>query len=434
MYRSKIPARQIQTANDGRKQQQRRKQHRLHNIFGNSEIVILFRDQHRQRVGRSIALCRGKIFYHADKGKTVAVQEHKTVTHGFNAKRFRRNIAEAFLRIGHQGRSRIQGITALRGQQAGEAAEVGGLVITRGKEGLIDGETTHSIDRAVCPDHGDRQQNRLFRGSRQGDKVSGAAGIGNRGGSLYGMLRVIGELPNMEFLRPLPMRHDIVCFAHAGNAPEQQQVIGHAPRVCPLHVEAAAGICRIPVAHGAFQDDEPAGAVRLPDVLTQRLEHGLLQPLHCVCASVESGKLRGLPLHDGAHVLGQMHAHDGDIAPHRLHVRLKGLHAEAQRGAQLLLRAFELIKEEQPGDKRRRQNKAQRDHIDRKALFHGAPYIIKFRKCVSRHAPYPPGNVFICRSSTAAPMSPRPERRHPRRLRRGRAAPAAAAAERRTGR
>ena len=276
MYRSKIPARQIQTANDGRKQQQRRKQHRLHNIFGNSEIVILFRDQHRQRVGRSIALCRGKIFYHADKGKTVAVQGHKTVTHGFNGECFRRNIAEAFLRIGHQGRSRIQGITALRGQQAGEAAEVGGLVIARGKVGLIDGEAAHSIDRAVCPDHGDRQQNRLFRGSRQGDKVSGAAGIGNRGGSLYGMLRVIGELPNMEFLRPLPMRHDIVCFAHAGNAPEQQQVIGHTPRVCPLHVEAAADIRCIPVAHGALQDNERAGAVRLPDILAQRLQHSVL--------------------------------------------------------------------------------------------------------------------------------------------------------------
>ena len=83
MHRSEIPTRQIQTANDGRKHQQRRKQHRLHNIFGNSEIVILLRDQHRQRVGRSIALCCGKAFHHADKRKTVAVQGHKAVTHHF---------------------------------------------------------------------------------------------------------------------------------------------------------------------------------------------------------------------------------------------------------------------------------------------------------------------------------------------------------------
>ena len=74
IHRSEIPARQIQTANDGAEQQQRRKQHRLHNIFGNSDIVILFRDQHGQRVGRPIALCRGKAFHHADKRKTVAVQ------------------------------------------------------------------------------------------------------------------------------------------------------------------------------------------------------------------------------------------------------------------------------------------------------------------------------------------------------------------------
>ena len=276
MHRSKIPARQIQTANDGAEQQQRRKQHRLHHIFGNSEIVIFFRDQHRQRVGRPIALCRGKAFHHADKRKTVAVQGHQTAAHGFNGESFGRNIAEAFLRIGHQGRSRVQGVAALRGQQAGKVAEIGGLVIVRGKEELVDGETTHSIDRAVCPDHGDRQQNRLFRGSRQGDKVCGAAGIGNRGGSLHGMLRVIGELPNMEFLRPLPVRHDIVRFAHAGDAPEQQQVIGHAPRVCPLHIEAAAGIRCIPVTHGALQNDERAGAVRLSDVLAQRLQHGVL--------------------------------------------------------------------------------------------------------------------------------------------------------------
>ena len=72
------------------------------------------------------------------------------------------------------------------------------------------------------------------------------------------------------------MRHDIVCFAHAGNAPEQQQVIGHTPRVCPLHVEAAADIRCIPVAHGALQDNERAGAVRLPDILAQRLQHGVL--------------------------------------------------------------------------------------------------------------------------------------------------------------
>ena len=80
----------------------------------------------------------------------------------------------------------------------------------------------------------------------------------------------------MEFLRPLPVRHDIVCFAHAGDAPEQQQVIGHAPRVCPLHIETAAGIRCIPVTHGALQNNERAGAVRLPDILAQRLQHGVL--------------------------------------------------------------------------------------------------------------------------------------------------------------
>ena len=80
----------------------------------------------------------------------------------------------------------------------------------------------------------------------------------------------------MEFLGPLPVRHDIVRFAHAGDAPEQQQVIGHAPRVCPLHIKAAAGIRCIPVAHGAFQDDKRAGAVRLPDILAQRLQHSVL--------------------------------------------------------------------------------------------------------------------------------------------------------------
>ena len=95
-------------------------------------------------------------------------------------------------------------------------------------------------------------------------------------GRCFKLVGKAGKISRTKFLRPLPMRHDIVCFAHAGDAPEQQQVIGHAPRVCPLHVEAAAGIRRIPVAHGAFQDDEPAGAVRLPDILAQRLQHSVL--------------------------------------------------------------------------------------------------------------------------------------------------------------
>ena len=300
-----------------------------------------------------------------------------------------------------------------------------------GEIGLVYLKAAQPVHRAVGSQHGHGQQHRTLRGTGQGQQTCRPAAAVNGRRCRIQMPGKLGKLGQLKFLRPLPVRHHAVTAPDVRHAAVEQQIAGNARRIAPLNVQAAAELL---AAEGGVEHHERAGAVRLPDVLTQRLEHGLLQPLHCVRAAVESGKLRGLPLHDGAHVLGQMHSHDGDIAPHRLHVRLKGLHAEAQRGAQLLLRAFELIKEEQPGDKRRRQNKAQRDHIDRKALFHGAPYIIKFRKCVSRHAPYPPGNVFICRSSTAAPMSPRPERRHPRRLRRGRAAPAAAAAERRTGR
>ena len=198
------------------------------------------------------------------------------------------------------------------------------------------------------------------------------------------MLRVIGELPNMEFLGPLPVRHDVVRFAHAGNAPEQQQVIGHAPRVCPLHIEAAAGIRCIPVAHGAFQDDKRAGAVRLPDILAQRLQHSVLYRFGRLHIPVQILKGDALllqrVLQQRGHILGKKDAHNGDIVPQGFHIVLKDLHLKIQRLFDLGLGTAQPAKQGESRIKRRDQQHRQHDHVADELMPHGAPRVFQIRQ------------------------------------------------------
>ena len=188
----------------------------------------------------------------------------------------------------------------------------------------------------------------------------------------------------MEFLSPLPVRHDIVRFAHAGDAPEQQQVIGHAPRVCPLHIEAAAGVCRIPAAHGALQNDEPAGAVRLPDILAQRLQHGVLYRFGRLHIPVQPLKgdalLLQCILQQRGHILGKKDTHSGDIVPKGFHIVLKDLHLEIQRLFDLGLGTAQAAKQGESRTKHRDQHHRQHDHVADELMPHGAPGVFQIRR------------------------------------------------------
>ena len=162
------------------------------------------------------------------------------------------------------------------------------------------------------------------------------------------------------------------------HAPVEQQIAGGMLGVAALRIKSAEGIRRSIGVERDAQQHEAAGAIRLPHILAQRLQHGLLQGTHGVYISVEGGKVRSLLLNDGCHILREMDAHDRDIPPQGLHIRGEGLHAEVQGRDHPLPRAFELVEEEQARDQGRRQKDGQGDHIEGQPLLHGAPDAMQF--------------------------------------------------------
>ena len=94
------------------------------------------------------------------------------------------------------------------------------------------------------------------------------------------------------------------------HAPVEQQIAGGMLGVAALRIKSAEGIRRSIGVERDAQQHEAAGAIRLPHILAQRLQHGLLQGTHGVYISVEGGKVRSLLLNDGCHILREMHAHD----------------------------------------------------------------------------------------------------------------------------
>ena len=138
------------------------------------------------------------------------------------------------------------------------------------------------------------------------------------------------------------------------HAPVEQQIAGGMLGVAALRIKSAEGIRRSIGVERDAQQHEAAGAIRLPHILAQRLQHGLLQGTHGVYISVEGGKVRSLLLNDGCHILREMDAHDRDIPPQGVHIRAKGPHLEGQSLLRFSPWAFELPKQKQ-GDQQHRQ-------------------------------------------------------------------------------
>ena len=120
------------------------------------------------------------------------------------------------------------------------------------------------------------------------------------------------------------------------HAPVEQQIAGGMLGVAALRIKSAEGIRRSIGVERDAQQHEAAGAIRLPHILAQRLQHGLLQGTHGVYISVEGGKVRSLLLNDGSHI------------------RAKGSHLEGQSLFRFSPWAFELPQQKQ-GDKQCRQ-------------------------------------------------------------------------------
>ena len=121
-----------------------------------------------------------------------------------------------------------------------------------------------------------------------------------------------------------------------------------------------------------------AGAVRLPRILAQGLQHGLLQLLHGLRVPVKGRKGDRLRLDDGGHILRQMHAHDGDIPPKRGHIREEGIHLEGQGSFRFGARTFEPPQQKKGGKQHHQQQGCQRAHVKKQPPAHGGLGILQF--------------------------------------------------------
>ena len=162
------------------------------------------------------------------------------------------------------------------------------------------------------------------------------------------------------------------------HAPVEQQIAGGMLGVAALRIKSAEGIRRSIGVERDAQQHEAAGAIRLPHILAQRLQHGLLQGAHGGCISVEGGKVRGLLLNEGCHILREMHTHDRDIPPQGGHIRAKGSHLEGQSLFRFSPWAFEPPKQKQGDQQHRQQQSRQCAHVEEQAPAHGWLRLLQF--------------------------------------------------------
>ena len=182
-------------------------------------------------------------------------------------------------------------------------------------------------------------------------------------GRCFKLVGKAGKISRTKFLRPLPMRHHPMLTTDVRHAPVEQQIAGGMLGVAALRIKSAEGIRRSIGVERDAQQHEAAGAIRLPHILAQRLQHGLLQGTHGVYISVEGGKVRSLLLNDGCHILREMDAHDRDIPPQGSHIRAKGPHLEGQSLLRFSPWAFELPKQKQGDQQHRQQQSRQCAHV-----------------------------------------------------------------------
>ena len=169
------------------------------------------------------------------------------------------------------------------------------------------------------------------------------------------------------------------------HTPVEQQTAGGVGSVASLDIQAAEGFSIAD--KGGVQHHKRAGAVRLTDILAQRLQHSLLQPLHSVRVPIQFGKVRCLFFQNGGHVLGEMKPHHGDVPPQGFHVRLKRLHSEGQRFRQLLPGTFQLSQQKKDGEQRYQQQRRQCAHIEKQPPAHGGLGLFQFGKRKPGHGP-----------------------------------------------
>ena len=374
-------------AGDAYREEEHQQEKKLHGAASHGGVVVALGQEHRQRVGRIVPGGEGEGRRQTDEAAVGAGKGGERAG-GFGGELLRRDEAEAAGGVRQQAAGDVQRAAGVGGEDARQMLNAGGLGVVGGEIGLVHGEAAETVDRAVRAEKGDGQENGLLGGAGQGEKHRGAAGGLERGGGAFQMVGEAGEVGECELLRPLAVGHYAVEASHIRHAPVEQQVTDGVLGIAALDENAAVGVRA--AGEGGVQQDERTGAVRLPRILAERLQHRLLQRLDGVHAAVEGGEAGGLLLDQSGHVLGEMDAHGGDAAPEGVHVRAERLQLEGQGAVGLLAGAFQLTQQEQTRQQCRQEQRGQRTHVAQQPVTHGGVGTFQFGKQKFGHGRYLP--------------------------------------------
>ena len=265
-----------------------------------------------------------------------------------------------------------------RGKQADQVVKAGGLGKVLLEKALADLKAAQPVHGAVAAPQGQQKQLHLLRGAGEAEPLRQRISLVQRGAAGGHPAVVVRELVGLEFHAPFAVGHHAVGLAHIGAAAVEQQGHGGGVGTAFLHIEPGAGgpgplhagvDCGIQQHKGAgAAGPAQAAAERIDHLLLQRVQHlgGVVQ---LVKGHLPAGKL---PVHQSAHILREVHAHDRQLVKIALHIVLEHRKLDLQTAADVLFGVVQAGKQEQRRAKGQQQQRSQQQAGPQQPGTHGA--------------------------------------------------------------
>ena len=231
--------------------------------------------------------------------------------------------------------------------------KAGGLGKVLLEKALADLKAAQPVHGAVAAPQGQQKQLHLLRGAGEAEPLRQRISLVHRGAAGGHPAVVVRELVGLEFHAPFAVGHHAVGLAHIGAAAVEQQGHGGGVGTAFLHIEPGvggpgplhAGV------DGGIQQHKSTGAAGPAQAAAERLDHLLLQRVQRLGGIVQlvkghlpAGKLL---IHQSAHILREVHAHDRQLVKIALHIVLEHRILDLQAAGGVLFGVVQAGKQEQ---------------------------------------------------------------------------------------
>ena len=265
-----------------------------------------------------------------------------------------------------------------RSKQADQVVKAGGLGKVLLEKALADLKAAQPVHGAVAAPQGQQKQLHLLRGAGETEPLRQRISLVQRGAAGGHPAVVVRELVGLEFHAPFAVGHHAVGLAHIGAAAVEQQRHGGGVGTAFLHIEPGAGVLG-PLhtgVDGGIQQHKSTGAAGPAQAAAERLDHLLLQcvqhlggVVQLVKGHLPAGKL---PVHQSAHILREVHAHDRQLVKIALHIVLEHRILDLQAAGGVLFGVVQAGKQEQRRAKGQQQQRSQQQAGPQQPGTHGA--------------------------------------------------------------